>query len=94
MGSRLYILIQSAFFFPLSLVNIVRFSIQGMGFSPFAILAGVLEMARGLEHNGPDGGDGVLQSHRDAHGAQHPAGVEVQPSLLLCQAPPAPSTSL
>lgn len=39
-----YILIQSAFFFPLSLVNIVRFSIQGMGFSPFAILAGVLEM--------------------------------------------------
>ena len=39
-----YIIIQSAFFFPLSLVNIVRFSIQGMGFSPFAILAGVLEM--------------------------------------------------
>ena len=40
-----YIVIQSAFFSPLSLVNIVRFSIQGMGFSPFAILAGVLEMA-------------------------------------------------
>ena len=40
-----YILIQSAFFFPLALVNIVRFSIQGMGFSPFAVLAGVLEMA-------------------------------------------------
>lgn len=40
-----YILIQSAFFFPLALVNVVRFSIQGMGFSPFAILAGVLEMA-------------------------------------------------
>ena len=40
-----YIIIQSAFFFPLALVNIVRFSIQGMGFSPFAILAGVLEMA-------------------------------------------------
>ena len=40
-----YVVIQSAFFFPLSLVNIVRFSIQGMGFSPFAILAGVLEMA-------------------------------------------------
>ncbi len=40
-----YIVIQSAFFFPLSLVNIVRFSIQGMGFSSFAILAGVLEMA-------------------------------------------------
>ena len=44
LGSQ-YIVIQSAFFFPLSLVNIVRFSIQGMGFSPFAILAGVLEMA-------------------------------------------------
>ena len=40
-----YIMIQSVFFFPLALVNIVRFSIQGMGFSPFAILAGVLEMA-------------------------------------------------
>ena len=40
-----YIVIQSAFFFPLALVNIVRFSIQGMGFSSFAILAGVLEMA-------------------------------------------------
>ena len=40
-----YIVIQSFFFFPLTLVNIVRFSIQGMGFGPFAILAGVLEMA-------------------------------------------------
>ena len=40
-----YIVIQSAFFFPLSLVNIIGFSIQGMGFSTFAILAGVLEMA-------------------------------------------------
>lgn len=40
-----YILIQSVFFFPLALVNIVRFSIQGMGYSPFAIVAGVLEMA-------------------------------------------------
>ncbi len=39
-----YILISTAFFFPLSLVNIVRFSIQGMGYSVFAILAGVLEM--------------------------------------------------
>ena len=34
----------TAFFFPLALVNIVRFSIQGMGYSVFAILAGVLEM--------------------------------------------------
>ena len=39
-----YILTSTAFFFPLSLVNIVRFSIQGMGYSTFAILAGVLEM--------------------------------------------------
>ena len=39
-----YIVTLSAFFLPLALVNIVRFSIQGMGFSAFAILAGVLEM--------------------------------------------------
>ena len=39
-----YIRISTAFFFPLALVNIVRFSIQGMGFSAFAVLAGVLEM--------------------------------------------------
>ncbi|MCI8869733.1 MAG: MATE family efflux transporter [Lawsonibacter sp.] len=40
-----YVLTGAAFFFPLSLVNIVRFSIQGMGFGAFAVLAGVLEMA-------------------------------------------------
>ena len=40
-----YIVTLAAFFFPLALVNILRFSIQGMGFSAFAILAGVLEMA-------------------------------------------------
>ncbi len=40
-----YVITLTAFFFPLALVNIVRFSIQGMGFSTFAILAGVLEMA-------------------------------------------------
>ncbi len=40
-----YIVTLTAFFFPLALVNIVRFSIQGMGYSTFAILAGVLEMA-------------------------------------------------
>lgn len=34
-----------AFYFPLALVNIVRFTIQGLGFSKFAILAGVSEMA-------------------------------------------------
>ena len=39
-----YIVTATAFFFPLALVNIVRFSIQGMGYSVFAILAGVLEM--------------------------------------------------
>ena len=39
-----YVVTSTAFFFPLALVNIVRFSIQGMGFSTFAILAGVLEM--------------------------------------------------
>lgn len=39
-----YIIILTAFFFPLALVNILRFSIQGMGFGTFAILAGVLEM--------------------------------------------------
>lgn len=39
-----YVVTSTAFFFPLALVNIVRFSIQGMGFSAFAILAGVLEM--------------------------------------------------
>ena len=40
-----YMVTLTAFFFPLALVNIVRFSIQGMGYSTFAILAGVLEMA-------------------------------------------------
>ena len=39
-----YILISCSFFFPLALVNILRFSIQGMGYSVFAILAGVLEL--------------------------------------------------
>ena len=44
-----YLLILVSFYFPLALVNIVRFLIQGMGFPPFATLAGVLEMtARGL----------------------------------------------
>ena len=40
-----YLVITAAFFFPLALVNIVRFTIQGLGFSRFAILAGVCEMA-------------------------------------------------
>lgn len=43
-NARLSLIINSAFFIPLALVNIIRFMIQGMGFSTFAILAGVLEM--------------------------------------------------
>ena len=39
----------SLFFFPLALVNIIRFTIQGMGFGNLAIIAGVCEMiARGM----------------------------------------------
>lgn len=45
----LFLLINSAFYIPLAFVNIVRFLIQGMGYSKFAILAGVFEMiARAL----------------------------------------------
>ena len=43
--TRQFLLVGAAFFFPLALVNIVRFMIQGMGFSPLATFAGVLEMA-------------------------------------------------
>lgn len=44
-----FLITQAAFYFPLALVNIVRFTIQGMGFSPTATIAGVLEMiGRGL----------------------------------------------
>lgn len=42
--ATLFLIIQVAFYFPLALVNIVRFMIQGMGFSTFAIFAGVCEM--------------------------------------------------
>lgn len=43
-----FLLVNSAFYFALALVNIVRFMIQGLGYSTFAILAGVCEMiARG-----------------------------------------------
>lgn len=46
---RFMMIVNTAFYFPLALVNIIRFLIQGMGFPTFAILAGVLEMvARGL----------------------------------------------
>jgi len=39
-----FLTVLSAFYFPLALVNIIRFFIQGMGFSPAATFAGVLEM--------------------------------------------------
>lgn len=41
---RMFMIINTAFYFPLALVNIIRFLIQGMGFPTFAILAGVFEM--------------------------------------------------
>ena len=40
---RLFLVCNSAFYIPLAFVNIVRFLIQGMGYSKFAILAGVLD---------------------------------------------------
>lgn len=46
---RLFLIINTSFYFPLALVNIIRFMIQGIGFPAFAILAGVMEMiARSL----------------------------------------------
>lgn len=39
-----FLLINCTFYIPLAIVNIFRFLIQGMGFSQFAILAGVFEM--------------------------------------------------
>ncbi len=41
---KYFLLFNTATYFLLALVNIVRFLIQGMGFPTFAILAGVLEM--------------------------------------------------
>ena len=44
-----FLQINALFFFPLALVNIVRFLIQGMGFSRLAVFAGAFEMlARAL----------------------------------------------
>ncbi len=43
--TRQFLLTNAAFYFPLALVNIVRFMIQGLGYSRLAILAGVSEMA-------------------------------------------------
>lgn len=39
-----FLISQSMFYIPLTFVNVVRFAIQGLGFSTFAILAGVCEM--------------------------------------------------
>jgi len=44
-NARRFLLVNSAMYFPLALVNIVRFTIQGLGFSKLAIVAGVCEMA-------------------------------------------------
>lgn len=41
---KMFLIFNTAAYFLLALVNIVRFLIQGMGFPTFAILAGVLEM--------------------------------------------------
>ncbi len=41
---RMFLIFNTVFYFPLALVNIIRFLIQGMGFPTFAILAGVFEM--------------------------------------------------
>lgn len=47
--SRRYLLINVLFYVPLLYVNLLRFTIQGLGFSKLAVLAGVFEMgARGL----------------------------------------------
>ena len=48
-NSTQFLIIVSAFYCLLTLVNTVRFSFQGMGFSSLAIIAGVMEMiARGI----------------------------------------------
>lgn len=42
--AQVYMIAQAACYPLLTLVNVVRFTIQGMGFSAFAIIAGILEM--------------------------------------------------
>lgn len=47
--SRQYVLSNIVFYIPLMLVNLVRFTIQGLGYSQLAVLAGVFEMvSRGV----------------------------------------------
>lgn len=43
--AHIFMIVNAAFYIPLAAVNIYRFSIQGMGYSGFAVLAGVCEMA-------------------------------------------------
>ena len=43
--AKLFLLANAAFYGALTVVNVWRFTIQGMGYSVFAILAGVAEMA-------------------------------------------------
>ncbi len=43
-NAQQFLVVNSAFYIALAFVNIVRFLIQGMGYSKFAILAGVFEM--------------------------------------------------
>lgn len=47
-NAGLFMLLNSAFYIPLAFVNIIRFLIQGMGYSKFAILAGVSRWRREL----------------------------------------------
>lgn len=42
--SRQFLMINASFYIPLVFVNVIRYMIQGMGYSTFAILAGVFEM--------------------------------------------------
>lgn len=44
-NAHLFLIGNSLFYIPLTVVNVWRFTIQGMGFSGFAVLAGVCEMA-------------------------------------------------
>ena len=43
-SARLFLVVNAAFYVPLTFVNVVRFLIQGMGYSALAILSGVFEM--------------------------------------------------
>lgn len=43
-SARLFLVVNAAFYVPLTFVNVVRFMIQGMGYSGLAILSGVFEM--------------------------------------------------